>query len=146
MKIDRRCHCGYITYEAEIELEKALICHCTDCQTLSGSAFRVHAYTREDAFRLLSGELKFYVKTAENGNKRPQSFCPECGTPIYGTAVGAGPKVYAIRGGSIRQRDQIAPNLQLWSRSAQPWVSHTGSLRRIEKQPQIDQTGKVSLT
>ena len=145
MKIDGRCHCGYITYEAEIELEKALICHCTDCQTLSGSAFRVHAYTREDAFRLLSGELKFYVKTAENGNKRPQSFCPECGTPIYTTAVGAGPKVYSIRVGSIRQRDQIAPSVQLWSRSAQAWVSDTGSLRRIEKQPQIDQTGKVGL-
>jgi len=37
MKVDGRCHCGYITYEAEIDLEN-LICHCTDCQTLSGSA------------------------------------------------------------------------------------------------------------
>jgi hypothetical protein len=54
MKIDGRCHCGYITYEAEIDPDKTLICHCTDCQTLSGSAFRVVAYTREDAFRLLS--------------------------------------------------------------------------------------------
>ena len=80
MKIDGRCHCGYITYEAEIDPDKTLICHCTDCQTLSGSAFRVVAYTREDAFTLLSGELKAYVKTSESGNKRPQSFCPECGT------------------------------------------------------------------
>jgi len=74
MKIDGRCHCGYITYEAEIDLDKTLICHCTDCQTLSGSAFRVVAYTREDAFTLLSGKLKAYVKTSESGNKRPQSF------------------------------------------------------------------------
>jgi Glutathione-dependent formaldehyde-activating enzyme len=81
MKIDGRCHCGYITYEAEIDPDKTLICHCTDCQTLSGSAFRVVAYTREDAFKLLSGELKIYVKTSESGNKRRQSFCPECGTP-----------------------------------------------------------------
>ena len=69
MKIDGRCHCGYITYEAEIDPDKTLICHCTDCQTLSGSAFRVVAYTREDAFKLLSGELKIYVKTSESGNK-----------------------------------------------------------------------------
>lgn len=40
MKIDGRCHCGYITFEAEADPDKAGICHCTDCQSLSGSAFR----------------------------------------------------------------------------------------------------------
>jgi hypothetical protein len=34
MKIDGRCHCGYIAYEAEIDPENVLVCHCTDCQTL----------------------------------------------------------------------------------------------------------------
>ena len=146
MKIDGRCHCGYITYEADIDADKTLICHCTDCQTLSGTAFRVVAYSREDAFQLLSGELKTYVKISESGNKRPQSFCPECGTPIHATSAGAGSKVYAIRVGTARQRDQIAPRVQVWSRSAQQWVGQTGSIRMIEKQPQIDASGNVSLT
>ena len=146
MKIDGSCHCGYITYEAEIDPDKTLICHCTDCQTLSASAFRVVAYTREGAFTLLSGKLKAYVKTSESGNKRPQSFCPECGTAIHATAAGEGPKVYSIRLGSVRQRDQIAPHTHVWFRSAQPWVTHMGSMRKIEKQPQIDKTGKVHLT
>jgi hypothetical protein len=145
MKIDGGCHCGYIKYEAEIDPDKTLVCHCTDCQTLSGSAFRVVTYTRENAFKLISGELKIYTKTSESGNKRPQAFCPECGTPIYATADGAGPKAYSIRVGTARQRDQITPKAQVWFRSAQRWVSHTASIRRIEKQPQIDQTGKVSL-
>jgi len=35
MKINGGCHCGYITYEAEADPEGALICNCTDCQTLS---------------------------------------------------------------------------------------------------------------
>ena len=131
MKIDGRCHCGYITYEAEIDPDKILICHCTDCQTLSGAPLRAVAYTREDAFTLLSGKLKVYVKVSESGNKRPQSFCPECGTPIHATAAGEGRKVYSIRLGSVRQRDQIVPNVHVWFRSAQP---------------QIDQTGKVTLT
>jgi hypothetical protein len=67
MKIDGRCHCGYITYEAEIDPEKVMICHCIDCQTLSGSAFRTVVFTHEDTFKLLSGELKIYVKTGERG-------------------------------------------------------------------------------
>jgi hypothetical protein len=146
MKIEGRCHCGYITYEADIDPDNVLICHCTDCQTLSGSPFRAVAYTKADAFKLLSGELRIYVKISESGNKRPQTFCPECGTPIYATAGGDGPKVYSIRVGSIRQPDQIVPNVQVWSRSAQPWVTHIGSMRKFEKQPQIDQTGKVTLT
>src|SRR5881227_910405 len=75
MKIDGRCHCGFITYEADIDPEKVMVCHCTDCQTLSGSAFRIVAFTRENAFSLLSGEPKIYVKVAESGSKRSQAFC-----------------------------------------------------------------------
>jgi hypothetical protein len=40
MKIDGRCHCGNITFEAEVDPATAAICHCIDCQTLSGTAFR----------------------------------------------------------------------------------------------------------
>ena len=143
MKIDGGCHCGYITYEAEIDADKTLICHCTDCQTLSGSAFRVVTYTREDAFKLLSGKLKMYVKTSESGNRRPQSFCPECGTPIYATTDRAGPKVYSIRVGTVRQRDQFRPKVQFWSRSAQHWINDIGSIRAIEKQPAFSSSGSV---
>ena len=41
MKVDGRCHCGFLSYVAEVDPEQVEICHCTDCQTLSGSAFRV---------------------------------------------------------------------------------------------------------
>jgi hypothetical protein len=144
MKIDGRCHCGHITYEAEIDPERVMICHCVDCQTLSGSAFRTVAFTREGTFRLLSGELKIYVKTSESGNKRPQSFCPECGTPIYSSTVGEGPKVHVIRVGTARQRDQLTPKAQLWFRSSQRWLADLGSVPTIEKQPPFDRRGGVA--
>jgi hypothetical protein len=62
MKVDGSCHCGSITYEAEVDPEKVVVCHCTDCQTLSGTAFRVVAPTREGTFKVLTGEPKVYVK------------------------------------------------------------------------------------
>ena len=34
-------HCGYVTFEADIDPRAVSICHCTDCQTLTGSPFRV---------------------------------------------------------------------------------------------------------
>jgi hypothetical protein len=143
MKIDGRCHCGCISYEAEIDPEKVVICHCTDCQTLSGSAFRTVALTREDAFRLLSREPKIYVKTGESGTKRVQSFCPECGTPIYSSTVGDGPKVYGVRVGTARQRDQLVPKTQLWYRSSQRWLADLGMVRQIETQPPFDRNGRM---
>jgi hypothetical protein len=39
MKIDGHCHCGRITFEAKVDPDAITICHCTDCQTLTGSAF-----------------------------------------------------------------------------------------------------------
>ena len=144
MKIDGRCHCGYVTYEAEIDPEKVLICHCGDCQTLTGSTFRTVALTYEDTFKLLSGELKTYVKMGESGAKRQQAFCPECGTPIYSGTAGEGPKVHAIRVGTARQRDELVPKKQLWFRSAQRWITDLDSVPKIEKQPPLDRAGGLA--
>ena len=88
MKIDGGCHCGYITYEAEADPQKPFICHCTDCQQLSGSAFRIGIRVASDDFRMLSGEPTIYAKTAESGAKSAQAFCPRCGSPIYATRFG----------------------------------------------------------
>ena len=134
MKIDGGCHCGYITYEAEVDPDQTTICHCTDCQTLTGSAFRTVVRAPESAFKILSGEPTVYVKTAESGNKRAQAFCPRCGSPIYATAPGEGPKVYNIRLGTVRQRNQLAPKRQIWCRSRQPWLGELDALPGVDKQ------------
>jgi hypothetical protein len=133
MKIDGGCHCGYITYVAEIDPDKVGICHCTDCQTLSGSAFRTSVPTARDAFNLRGGQPKVYVKTAESGAKRAQAFCRECGTPIYSAAVSE-PQVFMIRVGTVRQRAELRPKTQHWCRSALDWVMDLHSVRQFAKQ------------
>lgn len=133
MKIDGRCHCGAITYEAEIDPAKVLVCHCTDCQSLSGSAFRVAVAAEGDSFKLRSGQPKVYVKTtAESGTHRDQAFCPDCGSPIYASAAGGKPPL-SIRVGTIRQRDQLLPRKQVWFRSAQRWLSDLDTVAKHEK-------------
>ncbi len=134
MKIDGGCLCGHITYEAEIDPDTVGVCHCTDCQTLSGSAFRIGVMAAEGSFEISSGAPKTYVKTAESGAKRVQAFCPECGTHIYTTGVDDSPKIYRIRVATARQRNELPPKAQIWFRSAQPWVTELGSLRSVEKQ------------
>jgi hypothetical protein len=134
MKVDGRCVCGHVSYEAEIDPDQVGICHCTDCQTFSGSAFRVGVPTAEQDFRLLSGGLKTYEKTAQSGTKRAQAFCPECGTHFYSTSVGDGPKILRLRVGSMSQRHALPPKAQIWRRSAQPWLTEIDTIASREQQ------------
>jgi hypothetical protein len=121
MHIDGGCHCGHIKFEAEVNPATVSICHCTDCQTLTGSVYRVTVPAQKSGFKILRGQPKIYIKTAESGTQRAHAFCPECGTPIYATAV-TDPQVYGVRVGTVRQRDELRPQRQSWCRSALGWA------------------------
>lgn len=133
MKIDGACHCGRIRYEAEIDPAEVEICHCTDCQALSASAFRTVVPVPEKNFHL-RGQPKNYVKTGDSGAKRVQAFCDNCGSQIYSTSVGSGPKTYNLRVGTCRQRAELKPRMQYWWRSAMPWVGEIASIPHAEKE------------
>ncbi len=128
MFVTGRCHCGEITYEAEIDPEAVSICHCTDCQRLTGSPFRVTALVPADAVRLTAGQPKRYRKIGENGRGRLQLFCPNCGAPLFTTGEGADAAVWGIRWGSIDQRAALSPKRQFWCRSAVDWLAGIQSL------------------
>jgi hypothetical protein len=135
MKIDGGCHCGAITYEAEADPKNASICHCTDCQQLTGAAFRTSIRADPGTFRFLTGQPRIYVKTGDSGAKRAQAFCERCGSPIYATAAeGSEPKLYNIRLGTVRQRDQFVPTSQIWCRSGQTWLAGIPSIRSFDKE------------
>jgi len=135
MRIDGACHCGFITIEGEADPEQTQICHCTDCQTGTGSAFRISIPVPGTSFRM-TGQPSLYLKTtADSGRPRVQAFCPKCGSPIYSTTPGEGVQPsYTVRVGILRQGDQLPPRRQQWCRSARPWISELGALRKSEKQ------------
>jgi hypothetical protein len=132
VKIDGHCHCGQITFEAEVDPTALTICHCIDCQTLTGSAFRINIPAPAEHFVLRSGTPKNYVKTAESGNKRRHAFCGDCGTPIYACAMD-NPQTYALRVGTITQRAAFSPRRQIWRRSALDWVDALAAVPATEK-------------
>lgn len=132
MKIHGACHCGAISFSAEIDPERVVACHCADCQILSGSPFRMIALSPMDKFSL-KGEPKRYVKTAESGNRRAQMFCGECGTPLYGMAA-ENPTAVMIRLGCVAERAQLKPSQQIWTHSALPWLAELDSVPGLPRQ------------
>ena len=134
MKVQGACHCGRITYEAEVDPEKVAMCNCIDCQQISSAPYRVTAMVPSGSMRFLSGQPKVYVKTAESGNKRRQAFCGDCGTAIYAASDEDKPAVYGLRVGTMKQRAQLAPKRQVWCRSALAWSRDVSSMPGSEKQ------------
>ena len=129
MQIHGSCHCGSVQYEAAVDPERTAICHCTDCQRLTGSAYRVSVPAEDGLFRLTSGKPAIYVKVGDSGSKRAQAFCPNCGSPLY-TYDADNPKGYGLRVGCIAEREALVPRMKKWCRSALKW---TESLRGMER-------------
>ena len=134
MKVTGHCHCGAISFEAEIDPAQVRVCHCTDCQRMSGSAFRTNVTTLPGTLVLKSGAPKIYVKTAESGNRRAQAFCPDCGTNLWASDATENPQTVGLRVGTLDQRAELRPSRQIWVRSALPWSMDLTGLPRAERQ------------
>ncbi|HVQ03263.1 MAG TPA: GFA family protein, partial [Burkholderiaceae bacterium] len=121
MQIEGSCHCGAISFTAQVDPARVMVCHCSDCQVMSGSPFRAVVPAPVDTF-VLRGEPKRYLKTADSGNRRVQAFCGDCGTPLFATAPENATQV-VIRTGCLKQKAQLVPQAQIWQRSALPWIA-----------------------
>jgi hypothetical protein len=131
MRVQGSCHCGNVRYEALVDPERTAICHCTDCQNLTGSAFRVSVPALEGSFRLVCGKAAVYVKLGTRGSRRAQAFCSNCGSPLY-TYDADNPKVYGLRVGCIKERAELVPTKQKWFRSALRWTQSLSGLDQQE--------------
>jgi hypothetical protein len=134
MKIEGGCHCGKIGYEADINPDHVILCHCADCQAISGAPYRASVRVGSENFKL-RGIPKTYVKTAESGNKIALAFCADCGSALYSSALEK-PVFFNLRVGAVQQRAQLAPKAQYWCRSAMPWVMDIGRLPQAPDQTQ----------
>jgi hypothetical protein len=126
MQIDGACHCGAISFSAEVDPGRVLACHCTDCQSLSGAPFRAVVTVPIEHFKV-RGTPMAYVKVADSGNRRAQMFCPICGSNLYACAAEA-PTWVSIRLGSVKQRSLLKPVAQIWQHSAMPWLAELASI------------------
>jgi len=122
MRVDGQCHCGAVRFEADINPQNVTICHCTDCQRMSGSAYRANVPVGAANFRLTQGSVRRYIKIAESGAKRVHGFCENCGCHFYSTNEGD-PIGYSLRIGVINDRERLDVKVarRIWAKSALPW-------------------------
>jgi hypothetical protein len=78
------CICGEIRYSTTGDPVWTMICHCTFCQKLTGSAFLVEPIFKRSVVRLSGSAARTYDHSSDGSGKRVTiNFCGRCGTTLY---------------------------------------------------------------
>ena len=120
------CICGAIRYQIAQAPADLYVCHCTDCQRITGSAFSLGVVIADESFRLSGKQPRFTRDGATaSGRVKSRSVCPDCGTWLFGDprpgTQHAG-MIRVVRGGTLDDTSWLKPTTHFWTRSKQPWV------------------------
>ena len=117
------CQCGSIRYELVGPPQMLYVCHCTDCQQQSSSAFgmSLRMNLHEIDFSQSEKPLQTWDTRGEDGVTKRCAFCPDCGTRIMHSSDDPDEAV-SIKAGSLDDTSQLRPVAHIWLRSAQPWI------------------------
>jgi hypothetical protein len=132
-KMTGGCACGQVHYSTEAEPVFTGICHCTECQKESGTAFNIVVAVPQSALSL-EGSPKDYVAKGDSGKSVTRKFCPNCGSTLLSEPE-AMPGVSIIRAGTLDDRSWLQPAMEIFCASAQPWIELGGDRQRFPGMP-----------
>ena len=135
IKTNGRCFCGEVTFSVEVDPVRVALCHCLDCQQVSGSAFRHTALVSRDSLVFHSGNVTYFDKVGDSGNVRRQMFCATCGTNIGSVPPDdEGAPFASIRVPILDAKDDLPPRVQVWHRSHVTWLDALDTLSVLDTQ------------
>ena len=118
------CQCGKIRYRLSHKPQILYVCHCSDCQKQSASAFGMSLIVQSQHVEFIEGaeSMRSWDTTGEDGAIKRCHFCPNCGTRIMHGSDVPGQSV-SIKAGSLDNTEDLQPSAHIWLQSAQPWLA-----------------------
>ena len=131
------CACGAVRYRLLEDPLELHVCHCTNCQTVTGSAFVMCMPVHTRSLELLKGNPKPFTFKSRDGLSKCNRRCPDCGSCVWGVIDGLA-EVVALQPGTLDDTSWLEPIAHIWTNSAQPWVEIPTDVLLYEKQPEDD--------
>ncbi len=117
------CVCGAIRYLVSSEPLFLHVCHCTECQASSGSAFTTTLITEISNFRVLQGIPKVSDSfTGQSGKGYDLSSCRQCGTGLWATEKELPKGLLFLRAGTLDNTRNLEPMAHIYTKSKQKWL------------------------
>ena len=120
--LDGGCACGAVRYRLTGAPMFVHCCHCLDCQRQTGSAFVLNALIETDRITLVKGEPQAIAVPTDSGRPHRIFRCPSCQTAVW-SEYGGVAKLRFVRIGTLDEPSALAPDVHIYTRSKQPWVS-----------------------
>ncbi len=115
------CQCGQVRYRLEGAPVTFYLCHCTECQKQSSSAFgeslRVNA-----ADVHVEGRVKSFSRATRSGGRFLCEFCANCGTRLFHGRDEPGGR-FNIKAGTLDDTAWLVPAGHIWTRSRQAFIA-----------------------
>jgi hypothetical protein len=115
------CQCGRIRYRAPAAPEALYVCHCTECQKQSSSAFGISYTVKRTAFEVCEGQPAFWSRITASGHTLDCAFCPNCGSRLWHQSSGH-PAMLNIKAGTFDQPVDLSPAVHIWVSSKLPGI------------------------
>jgi hypothetical protein len=116
------CACGAVRYRLSSRPMFVHCCHCTACQTETGSAFVLNALVEPDRVELLAGAPEPVPTPSESGKGQMVHRCPDCRVALWSNYGGAGDLIRFVRVGTLDEPGRLPPDVHIYTRSKLPWV------------------------
>jgi hypothetical protein len=123
------CACNSIRYRFTGKPYTVYACHCTRCQSRTGSAFGMTMQVPSDGLELLEG---CPVDVSIKSGGPTFQYCEKCRALIF---LKSAPDITCIFPGCFDDNSWFKPVANVWVRSAQPWVFLDKNLKSYETQP-----------
>lgn len=116
------CACGAVRYRLASPPLFVHCCHCTSCQTETGSAFVINALIEHDRVALLAGAPEPVQTPSDSGRGQTIWRCPACHVALWSNYADAGPRFHFVRAGALDRPADVPPDVHIYTRSKLPWV------------------------
>ncbi len=123
------CLCGDVTFQVEDDFQTYNLCHCTQCQKLSGSAHMSNLFTKPDNIEWLSGKDK--VKQYDvPGREMRTAFCTNCGCNMPYVTHSSG--YLLVPAGVLDDEPTYKPEQVIFWEERMPWYEELHEVERFK--------------
>ncbi|GAC06759.1 GFA family protein [Paraglaciecola chathamensis] len=131
-KITGSCLCGSVQFECNDSIESFHLCHCTQCQKVTGSSHASNLFTAVNNIQWLKGSasIKRYNVPGRNISN---AFCGECGSALPYVSLSG--KALVIPAGCLDTTPDIMPSSHIFYAERAPWFESAMVCKKYDSMP-----------
>jgi len=110
------------------------MCHCTDCQRRTGSAFSIAVFFARNDVSVSNGTSATFQRPSATGFPVRFHFCPRCGSNVFWEPRRL-PNLIGIAAGSFADPQLPQPDQSVWTKDKHEWLALPEGMPCFETNP-----------